>query len=213
MTKSYQNACTKELDWNETVCGILSKYGMQYRITESVSDLGNAFFGKAKDIFHQEAFGQMADPTSKLRTYALIKQSIGREDYLKEIRNTKHRQTLTKLRLSNHQLMIEQGRHKKLPKEERICQICQDGIEDEIHFLIKGRQLQQLREPLLAMCSEIRPQFGYYSDKEQYIFIMTTPLLMGNVSKFIHSAFKERELILDVGTTIDSMLNKISLML
>jgi hypothetical protein len=193
VTKSYQNACTKELDWNETVCGILSKYGMQYRITESVSDLGNAFFGKAKDIFHQEALGQISEPKSKLRTYALIKQNIGREDYLKEIKNTKHRQMLTKLRLSNHQLMIEQGRHKKLPKEERICQICHEGIEDEIHFLIKCSQLQQLREPLLAACSEIRPQFGYYSDEEKFILIMTTPLLMGNVSKFIHSAFKERE--------------------
>ena len=117
---------------------------------------------------------------------------------------------LTKLRLSNHQLMIEIGRHKKLPKEERICQICHDGIEDEIHFLIKCKTLQQLRQPLLASCYESRPNFDFYTDKEKFIFIMTTPHLMGNVSKFVYSAFKERELILDVGTVVDSMLTKIT---
>ena len=210
VTKSYQNARTKELEWNKTACSLLSNYGMQYRTIESVSDLGNAFFGKAKDIFHQEVFAQISNPKSKLRTYALIKQNIGREDYLKEIRNTKHRQKLTKLRLSNHQLMIEKGRHKNLPKEERICPMCLEGIEDEIHFLTKCKHFQQLREPLLTSCSQLRPQFEYYSDEEKFIFIMTTPVLMGNVSKFIHSAFEERDVALDVITTIDNMLNKIS---
>ena len=210
VTKSYQNAHTKKLDWNQKICELLSKHGMHYRIQESESDLGNAFFGKAKDVFHQEAFAQISDPNSKLRTYALIKENIGRENYLKDIRNTKHRQMLTKLRLSNHQLMIEIGRHKKLPKEERICQICHDGIEDEIHFLIKCKTLQQLRQPLLASCYESKPNFDFYTDKEKFIFIMTTPHLMGNVSKFVYSAFKERELILDVGTVVDSMLTKIT---
>ena len=210
VTNSYHNAHIMKLDWNETVCSLLSKHGMHYRITESQSDLGNAFFGKAKDIFHQEVFAQISDPKSKLRTYALIKESIGREDYLKDIRNTKHRQMLTKLRLSNHRLMIELGRHKKLPKEERVCQICHGGIEDEIHFMTKCRPLEKLREPLIASCYEIRPHFGYFSDEEKYIFLMTTPLLMGNVSKFVYSAFKERELIIDVSTTVDDMITKIS---
>ena len=154
VTKSYQNARTNKLDWNQTVCDLLSKYGMHYRIEDSQSDLGNAFSGKAKDIFHQEAFAQISDPKSKLRTYALIKENIGRESYLKDVRNTKHRQMLTKLRLSNHQLMIECGRHKKIPKEERLCEICHDGIEDEIHFMIKCKPLQQLRYPLIASCCE-----------------------------------------------------------
>ena len=133
VTNSYLNAHAKNLTWNETIHGTLSTSGMQFRISEGRSDLANAYFGKAKDIFHQKSLAQIGKPDSKLRTYALIKQTIGREDYLTEIKNTKRRQKLTKLRLSNHQLMIETGRHKKLPKDERICQLCHYGVEDEIH--------------------------------------------------------------------------------
>ena len=41
--------------------------------------------------------------------------------------------------LSNHNLLIETGRHKKgkweRRREMRIWSICHDGIEDEVHFL------------------------------------------------------------------------------
>ena len=98
---SLKNSSEKELDWHHTICTLLSEHGMQYRITENSSDTGDAFFGKAKDIYHQEAFTQINKPESKLRTYALIKTDIGRELYLNEIRNVKHRQKLSKFRLEH----------------------------------------------------------------------------------------------------------------
>ena len=82
VTYSYQNACNKELDWIRTVHTLLARNGLQYRISDGSSDVCNALMGKTKDIFHQEAFAQVADPKSKLRTYGLIKENIGREDYL-----------------------------------------------------------------------------------------------------------------------------------
>ena len=100
---------------------------MQYRIEEGSSGLGDAFLGKAKDMFHQEAFEQISRPESKLRTYSMIKTVIGKEGYLDQIRNTKYRQKLTKLRLSNHQLMIEKGRHMKLEKRQTHMSRVQRG--------------------------------------------------------------------------------------
>ena len=50
----------------------------------------------------------------------------------------KHRKMLTKFRCSDHNLMIETGRHKQLKIEERICKSCHlRKIEDEIHFLLE----------------------------------------------------------------------------
>ena len=43
------------------------------------------------------------------------------------------------------------------------------------------------------LCEELRPQFKYYSDEEKFIFIMTTPLLMHYVSKFLENALDIRE--------------------
>ena len=161
-------------------------------------------------MFIQEALCGITKPNAKLRTYGLIKHNFGREDYLVQIRNTKHRQALSKFRLSNHKLMIEVGRHMKIPKEERVCEICNNGIEDEVHFLVKCKRYETLREPLFELCVGVRPQFRYYSDQEKFIFLMTSPFLMGNVSKFIVSSLEERDIFLDSKATLDCLVNKVS---
>ena len=206
---SYQNACNKHLNWSKSICDQLAKSGVQCTITEDNSNISNAFSRKIKDIFHQEAFMQIADPKSKLRTYALIKDKVGREDYLDQTRNVRHRQMLTKLRLSNHKLMIEKGRHLKLPLNERTCPVCQDGIEDEIHFLVRCKYYETLRQPLFSKCTELKPQFGFYPDKLKFSFIMTTPILMGNVSKFVFTAMTDRDTYIDASATLDSILDKV----
>ena len=107
---------------------------------------------------------------------------------------------MTKLRISNHKLMVEVGRHMK-PKqlvEKRICQICKVETEDEIHFLVKCKFHEALRKPLFEQCIELRPQFPYYSTTEQFVYLMSTPLLIDHVSKFIDNALKNREIHLDV---------------
>ena len=209
VTSSYRNAVDKNLEWNKTICELVAKHGMQFRIEEGSSGVGDAFLGKAKDMFHQEAFEQISRPESKLRTYSLIKTDIGMEGYLDQIRNTKYRQKLTKLRLSNHKLMIERGRHLNLEKHERICPVCSEGVEDEIHLLLKCNQYDSLRAPLLHECSELKRNFCFYSDVEKFTFMMTTPALMGNVSKFINTAFNDRDIYLDASLTLNDVLDKV----
>ena len=57
--------------------------------------------------------------------------------YIRSPINTRHRIALTKLRLSNHKLVIETGRYSRPFKKpaERICPICKIEMEDEYHFL------------------------------------------------------------------------------
>ena len=43
---------------------------------------------------------------------------------------------MNKLRPSDHKLQIEAGIQSKTPIEARICQFCQLGIENEVHFLL-----------------------------------------------------------------------------
>ena len=69
------------------------------------------------------------------------------ELYLKAVKNTKDRMSMTKFRLSNHQLMIEKGRHTNIRKEDRICPFC-FAFEDEKHFS-KEFIIHNLRETML----------------------------------------------------------------
>ena len=78
--------------------------------------------------------------TKKLRTYALFKQVMKCEPYLRLVKNRKHRIMLSKFRLSSHDLEIERGRYrrKSTKPEQRHCKICQANktqmMEDEFHF-------------------------------------------------------------------------------
>ena len=210
--ESHQNACAKNLDWYKTIKDLLSKHGMLNCALDPVVNVAKAFISRSKDIYHQEAFSRIVDPESKLRTYGLIKHVIGREDYLTQIRNPKLRQKLTKFRLSNHRLMIEIGRHMvpKLNKEERICQLCYTEVEDEIHFLTKCKIHEPLRKPIFDHCKELRPQFPYYSHEEKFIYIMSNPLMMGNVSRYLDKALMNRDIYLEASTELIGILNQVT---
>ena len=44
--------------------------------------------------------------------------------------------TFIKIRISNSNLNIEKGRYSNTPAEDRICKLCNSGVEDEFHFTI-----------------------------------------------------------------------------
>ena len=71
---------------------------------------------------------------------------IGLETYLTYIKNIKHRCAMAKLRLSNHPLLIETGRHSKIERQLRFCPFCPTIIEDEIHFLVQCPNYKDMRE-------------------------------------------------------------------
>ena len=101
----------------------------------------------------QNAFTEISKERSKLRTYCLVKKEARREPYLKSVKNVKDRISMTKFRLSNHELMIEKGRHLNLEISERKCSFC-NCVEDEIHFLIDCPTYDPLRCDLFNAAEE-----------------------------------------------------------
>ena len=86
-------------------------------------------------LFHNEWVKKLSS-SPKADTYRKIKAGMKYEKYLDHpIR--KERVCMTKLRTSDHKLMIEEQRHyrPKPPRPERTCYVCHDKVEDEIHFL------------------------------------------------------------------------------
>jgi len=104
-------------------------------------------------MFLQKAFTEISLESSKLRTYCLFKKESRKEPYLTSVKNVKDRISMTKFRLSNHELMIEKGRHQKLEINERKCYFC-NCVEDEIHFLIVCPTYAPLRNDLLNTVQE-----------------------------------------------------------
>ena len=81
--------------------------------------------------------------------YQHFKQSLKFEPYLLLPRTIS--QTLLKFRTSNHNLPIETGRWSGIPREDRLCPLCNSpAIADEFHYLFKCPALSEDRIILLS---------------------------------------------------------------
>ena len=135
---------------------------------------------------------------NKLRTYRLIKSNtLEPESYLSVISNPTVRQAFTKLRISDHKLSIETGRHCKPPKplEDRTCPLCNSqSLEDEIHFLIHCSAYRQLRSTLFEVAMTSNGNFIFLSSKDKFIFLMcnTDRTIIKHTGHFIYRAMQLR---------------------
>ena len=67
---------------------------------------------------------QQQENQGKLRTFKKFKTNLNYEEYLGDISNIKHRQAVTKLRISSHRLPVESGRYNNIPFDKRTCKLC-----------------------------------------------------------------------------------------
>ena len=75
-----------------------------------------------------------------------------------------------------------------MKKEERFCPFCctESVIEDEVHFLTKCVLYSSIRKPLYESCTELRPNFPFYTDVEKFKFIMTCEYLSQELAKYVN---------------------------
>ena len=57
----------------------------------------------------------------------------------------KLRKTLIQIRTRNHRLPTETGQWLHIPRKERTCNLCNDKIGDQFHFILECRELKDLR--------------------------------------------------------------------
>ena len=83
----------------------------------------------------------------KLEHYCKFKDTFCFEDYLSKLQSNELRRNFTSLRLGSHKLEIESGRFQNIPRENRLCKLCQQGVvESEFHFLLCCNQYHTLRD-------------------------------------------------------------------
>ena len=112
---------------------------------------------------------------TKAETYKLFKNKVGLEAYLTNTKIRKLRVTFTKFRLSDHNLMIEQGRRKRpqTPRDERICPLCSEEVENEIHFLIKCTSRSTERKLLFTEIQKLVPTFSTLDPTSKFVYLLS----------------------------------------
>lgn len=132
----------------------------------------------------------------KLSLYRKYKTTFTAETYLVDIRTFKHRQALTKLRISNHKLLVETGRYAVplIPREQRFCPRCQPAniVEDECHFLLSCPTFSLTRD--LIIWANTSDNIKSLSSVNQFIYLVNAEGdTIRLVAKFISQAFDLRQ--------------------
>ena len=135
---------------------------------------------------------------NKLRTYRLFKNNISFEPYL-SMGNRNLRIQMTKFRISNHNLEIERGRYRGLQATDRICNLCKNGVEDEPHFLLKCKSLENERESILSNIVKTFKNFKNLDIHSQFIWLMSNEdnYILNQVCNLINNLNTVRKQILE----------------
>jgi hypothetical protein len=103
------------------------------------------FFGQNKDSSNDYSKNLILNKIKNLNgnniiyLYKFLKQNENEMEYYLShpYRNVRH--ILTKFRLSDHKLLIEIGRYLKIPRDRRLCAIC-NVLEDELIFFFECKR-------------------------------------------------------------------------
>ena len=137
------------------------------------------------------------DASIKGETYRGFKNQKQYEPFLDYL-SRKHRRVLLKFRLSDHKLMIEEGRHLRptIPRENRWCKFCKTAVESEQHMLIDC-ELYGNRSPWFEKIFEKYPNFNVLNSHQKFIFLMSQEdeQLTKETAEIISEWFNLRELI------------------
>ena len=183
--------------WTCSVKDSMSRIGLlTVFLNKTKMNPNTIVFRRERDIFYQEAFYKIQN-VSKLQTFALIKTDIGPSEYLSVVQKIPDRIAMTKLRLSNHLLLIEKGRHTNIERQQRLCPFCPHHIEDEFHFLIKCPAYSHLRINLLDGIKNKMPDFHIQVDEKfLFWFLLKCHVISNFTANFISLATDLRNFLL-----------------
>ena len=151
----------------QSLCGLGFSHVWQNQTTLNVHKLQHAIQEKLQNEYVTFWTKTKLEGRSRLKFYSTMNNKYELQPYLVEITNMKQRNTLSKLRTSTHSLKIEIGRHNNTPKENRLCNTCNE-IEDECHFLDNCQKFNDLRNKFKIDVSKINSNFSNKTPSELF---------------------------------------------
>ena len=127
----------------------------------------------------------------KLRYYNLFKPDLSQEEYLNLNIPKYQRSLFAQFRGRVLSLQVEIGRFRKIPLEERLCNLCDTGqVEDEFHFLCICTNYSDLREVLYIKAARVFPAFSELDELEKFVYLLNN--LQRNVIIYLNEAVSRR---------------------
>ena len=107
------------------------------------------------DQFRQKWAAEIQQ-SSKCFHYRIFKSNLKIKSYLTTL-TYNNRRLLARFRCRNHNLPVETGCHRGIPREQRKCNWCVSELGDEFHFIMDSSNFNTLRSQLIKRHHTIRP--------------------------------------------------------
>ncbi len=131
----------------------------------------------------------------KLRTYKEFKTHYQTEQYVISFMSRKHRSYFAQLRCGILPLQIETGRWYGEKYEERICKLCNNDVETELHFIFQCPKFTPERIAFYHNVNCLCDDFLQVNDSEKLALCMTKPIV--NIfSKYLVQIYEIRKSVL-----------------
>lgn len=119
----------------------------------------NEFRQRCFDIEQQNWQTEVASQSS-LDVYALIKNTLSMENYVICLEDQRGIQELARFRCAQFPLMMTEGRHLGLEREDRICPCCDlNKLESEQHFLLECPLYADIRQQFISRAENTTVDF------------------------------------------------------
>ena len=118
---------------------------------------------------------QQQENQGKLRTFKKFKTNLNFEKYLGDTSNIKHRQAVTKFRISSHRLPVESGRY-NIPFDKRTCKLCNlNEVGNEHHYLMQcsNTLLKEIRYSFIQKLHQIISSFSLFNGQDLFLYIIS----------------------------------------
>lgn len=145
-------------------------------ITDLTKKLAKSYENNIK-LEYDKLSRQAIANSGKLHLYNQILGPYKTPKYITLIRNPLWRRSITRWRLSSHNLPIERDRYLNLPRALRVCTKCNLGfLGDEEHalFTCKNTEIEALRITFLNKLTNMSPQLHILSSKDKTIYLMNS---------------------------------------
>ncbi len=126
---------------------------------------------------------------SKLDLFCAMKPNFGPSSYLSLPIPSKLKTSISRFRLSSHNLPVETQRYLGLQRSHRLCPFCSSGVGNEIHYFTECDYtfFVELRSSFRASIQDLHPNDPNLSNVENMISILNSkePKVLYKVGGFV----------------------------
>ena len=115
------------------------------------------------------------------------------EKYIDLIQSIEEQAATPKIRLSNHDLMIENSRNLKIRKVQRFCPFCTNTVETEYHFILNFGTFTPLRNQHKHEVGKTFPVFYRLQEHEKFVALLNNENIIQLVGNYLHRTLNRED--------------------